>query len=88
VVLGEHDRSVVEGNERLVGVETILTHDLFDNYQNDIGETPYLLTTSSNYQNDIGEAPYLLTTSSNYQNDIGETPSIPTASSITIRMTW
>ena len=39
VMLGEHDRSTVDGRERLVGVEAILTHDQFDNYQNDIGET-------------------------------------------------
>jgi len=38
VVLGEHDRSVVEGQEVVMEVETIYTHDQFDNYQNDIGE--------------------------------------------------
>ncbi|KAF2358903.1 Serine proteases trypsin domain [Trinorchestia longiramus] len=36
VVLGEHDRSLAEGSEQLFGVDTIYTHDLFDNYQNDI----------------------------------------------------
>ena len=38
MVLGEHDRSVVEGQEVVMEVETIYTHDQFDNYQNDIGE--------------------------------------------------
>ena len=37
VVVGEHDRSVEEGNEQRLMVEKIILHERFKEYHNDIG---------------------------------------------------
>lgn len=38
VVLGENDRSELSGHESVLGVVTVVTHDDFNDYQNDIGK--------------------------------------------------